>query len=78
MPSRKRRDGTFRDIAHPINRETREMMEQKILKAYEEAVGVSINGPRGLEDGSDLGYAGDKPFSDGSDDASDYGEKPEE
>jgi hypothetical protein len=54
------------------------MMEQKILKAYEEAAGVSISGPRSLEDGSELGYAGDKNFSDGYDGASDYEGKPEE
>ena len=35
MPSRRRKDGTFRDIAHPLNNETREMMEQRILSEYE-------------------------------------------
>ena len=35
MPSKKRKNGTFRDIAHPLNNETREMMEQKILAAYD-------------------------------------------
>ncbi len=34
MPSRKRPDGTFQDIAHPINNETRSWMEQKIIDAY--------------------------------------------
>lgn len=34
MPSRKRRDGTFQDIAHPINMATRERMEQQIIAAY--------------------------------------------
>jgi len=42
MPSKKRKDGTFRDIAHPINRETRELMERKILEAYESATGVNV------------------------------------
>ena len=37
MPSRKSSDGEFRDIAHPINTETREMLQSLILKAYEEA-----------------------------------------
>jgi stage V sporulation protein G len=37
MPSRRRKDGTFRDIAHPLNNETREMMEQRILSEYEKA-----------------------------------------
>ncbi len=35
MPSRRRKDGTFRDIAHPLNNETREMVEQRILSEYE-------------------------------------------
>lgn len=34
MPSRKRRDGTFQDIAHPINMETREWMENQVIAAY--------------------------------------------
>ena len=37
MPSRKTQDGEFKDIAHPINTETREKMQASILKAYEEA-----------------------------------------
>ena len=36
MPARRKRDGTFQDIAHPINRETREYIEQVIFAAYEE------------------------------------------
>jgi len=35
MPSRKRKDGSFRDIAHPLNNEAREMIEGVILKEYE-------------------------------------------
>lgn len=34
MPSRKRPDGTYQDIAHPINNETRNWMEEKIIGAY--------------------------------------------
>jgi len=36
MPSRKRKDGTFQDIAHPINMETREWMEGQIIAAYKQ------------------------------------------
>ena len=36
MPAKKRKDGTFRDIAHPLNQETRLEMEDQILKAYAE------------------------------------------
>ncbi len=35
MPSRKRKDGTFADIAFPIQEETRKLIEFKILEAYE-------------------------------------------
>ena len=34
MPSKKRKDGTFKDIAHPLNQGTRATMEKKILDAY--------------------------------------------
>ncbi|HTL99485.1 MAG TPA: septation regulator SpoVG [Candidatus Omnitrophota bacterium] len=34
-PSRKKPDGTFQDIAHPINNESREKIEARILDEYE-------------------------------------------
>lgn len=34
MPSKKRKDGTYKDIAHPINNETRRMIEEKIIAEY--------------------------------------------
>jgi stage V sporulation protein G len=37
MPSRKTNDGEYKDIAHPINTETREFIKTEILKAFEEA-----------------------------------------
>ena len=37
MPSRKTPDGEFKDIAHPINTETREKIQNAVLSAYEEA-----------------------------------------
>lgn len=36
MPSKKRKDGTFRDIAHPLNSEMRSALEKKILQSYED------------------------------------------
>ena len=36
MPSKKMRDGTYRDTAHPLNYETRRKIEAKVLEAYEE------------------------------------------
>ncbi len=35
MPSRKTPNGEFKDIAHPINSETRETLQKAILKKYE-------------------------------------------
>ncbi len=35
MPSRKRKDGTFRDIVHPLNSDMRRDIEEKIIAEYE-------------------------------------------
>lgn len=35
MPSKKRKDGQFRDIAHPLNQETRQNIEDMVFEAYE-------------------------------------------
>ena len=35
MPSKRRKDGTFKDTAHPLNNETREMIETKVLAQFE-------------------------------------------
>lgn len=35
MPSRRRKDGTFRDVAHPLNSDMRQSLEETILKAFE-------------------------------------------
>ena len=34
MPSRKSTDGTYKDIAHPINSETRDYIIKTVLEAY--------------------------------------------
>ncbi|TET33520.1 septation regulator SpoVG [Candidatus Dependentiae bacterium] len=36
MPSRKRKDGTFRDIVHPLNAETRQMIEDRVIKEFDQ------------------------------------------
>lgn len=36
MPSKKRKDGTFRDIAHPLNSEMRSDLEKRVLQTYED------------------------------------------
>lgn len=38
MPSKKALDGEYRDIAHPINSETRDSIQKIILDSYEKAL----------------------------------------
>lgn len=38
MPSRKAADGEYRDIAHPINSDTRERIQTLILQKYQETM----------------------------------------
>jgi stage V sporulation protein G len=56
MPSKKRKDGQFRDIAHPLNQETRAQIEDAIFEAYEnelKSMGETLNGlKRQMSDGS--------------------------
>ena len=46
MPSRKASDGEYRDIAHPINSDTRDIIQKSILQEYEAimASGLSVSG----------------------------------
>ncbi len=41
MPSRKASDGEYRDIAHPINSETRDKIQSLILEKYQEVASGS-------------------------------------
>ena len=42
MPSRKAADGEYRDIAHPINSDTRKRIQDLILTKYEESADEEI------------------------------------
>lgn len=42
MPSRKTPDGEFKDIAHPINTETREQIQNAILDEYEKVKNLEV------------------------------------
>lgn len=60
MPSRKIPEGGFRNIAHPINTETRETIQEAVLAAYREADECNrwtLEGP-GREEGSEDGEEG--------------------
>ncbi|MBT4594459.1 septation regulator SpoVG [bacterium] len=34
MPSRRKKDGTFKDVVHPLNQETRRMIEEHVIEEY--------------------------------------------
>ena len=38
MPSKRKKTGEFKDVAHPLNRETRQWMEQRILGEYDRSI----------------------------------------
>jgi hypothetical protein len=41
MPSRKRKNGEYKDVAHPLNQETRRRFEERILAGYRVACGLA-------------------------------------
>ncbi len=45
MPSKKRKDGTFKDIAHPLNNDFRAKIEKVVLDAYQQEQQKSGNAP---------------------------------
>ena len=45
MPSRKTPDGEFKDTAHPIDTDTRNDLDKKVLEAYEKAVKEDAENP---------------------------------
>ena len=45
MPSKKRKDGTFKDIAHPLNNQMRQYLEDKVLTVYRQQVGGAAPAP---------------------------------
>ena len=49
MPAKRRKDGTFKDIAHPLNSETRERMERAILAEYERELRKVAPRPTGTD-----------------------------
>lgn len=52
MPSIRRRNGTFRDIAHPLNNETRKLMEERVFARYDEVLAES-SGPSSSQSAAD-------------------------
>ena len=62
MPSKKRKDGTFKDIAHPLNNQMRQYLEEKVLVGVQAAGGAgALRGPAvrsGLRSGRPAGPRG--------------------
>ena len=56
MPARKARNGQMRDIAHPLNSETREAVETRVLEEYEIAVShLAVPTPKDQKKGDTAG-----------------------
>jgi stage V sporulation protein G len=65
MPSKKRKDGTFKDIAHPLNNQMRQYLEDKVLAVYRQQVAASGSSAAGTAPaasvaGEDAGKSGEK------------------
>ncbi|MBM4777299.1 MAG: septation regulator SpoVG [Archangiaceae bacterium] len=43
MPAKKRKDGSYKDIAHPLNAETRERFEKIVLAEYEKVTNSMVS-----------------------------------
>ena len=46
MPAKRRKDGTFKDLAHPLNAETRAWIERQVLETYAREVQPAIASPK--------------------------------
>jgi stage V sporulation protein G len=47
MPSKKRKDGTFKDIAHPLNNQMRQYLEDKVLTVYRQQLASAPGAAQG-------------------------------
>ncbi|MFA6527447.1 MAG: septation regulator SpoVG [Candidatus Babeliales bacterium] len=42
MPSRRKKDGSFKDIVHPLNADTRKMIEDRVIEEYNKSAGAPV------------------------------------
>jgi len=54
MPSRKKKNGEFKDVAHPLNNETRRMIEEKVLGEYHRVLAERGEEPMALPSASSM------------------------
>ena len=52
MPSKKRKDGTFKDIAHPLNQDMRQRLEDRVLSVYRQQIAAQQQQQGGGEGGA--------------------------
>ncbi len=62
MPSRQRKDGSYQDVAHPINRQTREWLESQVIAAYKEEVRRAEAGDTPATDGGQEDLAAEDAY----------------
>jgi stage V sporulation protein G len=65
MPSKKRKDGTFKDIAHPLNNQMRQYLEEKVLTVYKQQI-AAAQGTSGGGGGGTGVQAGSAPAGQGA------------
>ena len=65
MPSKKRKDGTFKDIAHPLNNQMRQYLEEKVLGVYKQQVSSAGAVAPPAQAPAPGGEAADKEVSEG-------------
>jgi stage V sporulation protein G len=67
MPSKRKKNGEFKDIAHPLNRETRERMERRILDEYDKVkTAAPMAAVAGHEPPHEGGETAEPPVSSGT------------
>jgi stage V sporulation protein G len=54
MPSRKKKNGEFKDVAHPLNNETRRMIEEQVLGEYHRVLAERGEEPMALPSASSM------------------------
>ena len=60
MPSRRKRNGKFKDVAHPLNNETRRVIKDQILDAYQRVLEGDESGSRTQRRSSSIGSRDDR------------------
>jgi stage V sporulation protein G len=63
MPSRKRKNGDFKDVAHPLNSETRRWVEDRILGTYRSLIGGETAGVASVPSPDTVGQPSPSPLA---------------